>query len=172
VPVPFSLSRGWAGDSRLRSRRILANQCPTAKRRRERTASQPLRNGCGNRRYARRPDNTWIPFRRARRSKRQCATKRNTDQLWDLGSRGHSPFVHLCSLAIVIYQNFACPLNKVGGHVRWIQSDGTPCDGNGNPMQFVGQFLGSRDVELGDGGAAYVFFSDETRETKAVLQYY
>jgi hypothetical protein len=71
-----------------------------------------------------------------------------------------------------IHQNFACPLNKVGGHLRRIQSDDTPRDGNGNPMQFVGQFLGSRDVELGDSGTVYVFFSDETRETKAVLQCY
>ena len=46
-----------------------------------------------------------------------------------------------------IYQNFTCPLDKVGGHLRWIQSDETPCDGNGNPMQFVGQFTGSRDVQ-------------------------
>lgn len=71
-----------------------------------------------------------------------------------------------------IYQNFTCPLNKVGGHLRWIQSDKTPRDGKGNPMQFIGQFLGSRDVELVDGGIVYVFFSDETRETRAILQYY
>lgn len=71
-----------------------------------------------------------------------------------------------------IYQNFACPLDKVGGHVHWIQNDDTPSDGNGNPMQFIGQFVGSPDIELGDGGIVYVFFSGETRETKAVLQYY
>jgi hypothetical protein len=71
-----------------------------------------------------------------------------------------------------IYHNFACPLNKVGGHLNWIQGEETPCDKNGNPMQFVGQFLGSRDVELGDSGIVFVFFSEKTRETKAVLQCY
>jgi hypothetical protein len=71
-----------------------------------------------------------------------------------------------------IYKNFTCPLSKVGGHIFWIQGDETPCDANGNPMHFVGQFIGSRDVELGDSGSIYVFFSDETRETKAVLQFY
>ena len=71
-----------------------------------------------------------------------------------------------------IYQNFACPLNKVGGQIFWIQEDDTPRDSNNEPMRFIGQFIGSRDIELGDSGMVYIFFSDETRETKAVLQYY
>jgi hypothetical protein len=72
-----------------------------------------------------------------------------------------------------IYQYFTCPLNKVGGHLHWIQDDDEPPrDRNGNPMQYVGQVLGSSDVEFADSGTLYVFFSDETRETKTILQYY
>jgi hypothetical protein len=71
-----------------------------------------------------------------------------------------------------IYEYFACPLNKVGGHLRWIQGDYTPTDRKGNPMKYIGQFTGTKDVELGDAGILYLFFSDETGETDSVLQYY
>ena len=71
-----------------------------------------------------------------------------------------------------IYQNFACPLTKVGGHVRWIQNDDTPVDQNGNPMHYIGQFIEPRDVELGDSGIVYLFYDSETRKTSSVLQYY
>lgn len=70
------------------------------------------------------------------------------------------------------YLNFSCPLNKVGGHIHWIQNPRVPVDRNGNAMSYIGQFTGTHDVELADGGMVYVFFSDETRETKAILQYY
>lgn len=71
-----------------------------------------------------------------------------------------------------IYSNFACPLNKIGGHLLWVQSDNTPTDRDGKPMQYIGQFTATRDEDLGDGGIVYIFYSAETRETKAVLQYY
>jgi len=71
-----------------------------------------------------------------------------------------------------IYNNFACPLNKVGGQIFWIQDDDTPRDENGDAMCFIGQFIGSRDVQFADTGTLYLFFSDGTRETKAVLQFY
>lgn len=69
-------------------------------------------------------------------------------------------------------QTFTCPLTKVGGHLNWIQNDETPNDRSGRPMQFIGQFIGSRDVDLGDSGIAYIFFSDETRETNVRVQFY
>jgi hypothetical protein len=71
-----------------------------------------------------------------------------------------------------IYQYFTCPLNKVGGHLHWIQDDETPCDRNGDAMTYIGQFIGLDDVKLGDSGVVYVFFSDGTGETKTVLQCY
>jgi hypothetical protein len=71
-----------------------------------------------------------------------------------------------------ICHNFACPLNKVGGQLQWIQSDETPVDRKGHQMEYIGQFISSRDVELGDSGIVYVFFSGQTKETKVILQYY
>jgi hypothetical protein len=69
-----------------------------------------------------------------------------------------------------IYFNFACCANKIGGRVFFIQGDGTPLDSQGRPMEFLCQLLGTRDVELGDSGAIYVFYSAMLKETKAVMQ--
>lgn len=37
-------------------------------------------------------------------------------------------------------------------------------------MYYIGQFVGAPDVEIGDSGIVYIFFSTETRESKAVMQ--
>jgi hypothetical protein len=33
-------------------------------------------------------------------------------------------------------------------------------------MEYFGQFTGTHDVELGDAGIVYLFYSNETRERK------
>jgi hypothetical protein len=71
-----------------------------------------------------------------------------------------------------IDQFFTSPLDKVGGHLQWIQGDYTPTNARGAPMRYIGQLTGSRDIELGDGGIVYLFYSEETDETRFVLQYY
>jgi hypothetical protein len=70
------------------------------------------------------------------------------------------------------WDNFACPLNKIGGHIRWIQDPYEPLDRDGNGMHYIGQFTETKDVELADSGIVYIFYSEQTQETKAVLQYY
>jgi hypothetical protein len=69
-----------------------------------------------------------------------------------------------------IYQNFVCFGDKIGGHIYWIQGDCTPKDSHGRPMRFIGQFTESNDVEIGDHGLAYIFYSAETNETEIVIQ--
>jgi hypothetical protein len=69
-----------------------------------------------------------------------------------------------------VFTSFCCFADKIGGHIFWIQGDCTPIDSTGTAMTFIGQFAGSPDVELGDSGFAYVFFSVETGETKIVMQ--
>jgi len=67
---------------------------------------------------------------------------------------------------------FSCYAQKIGGHIFWIQGDSIPVDRNGQPMRFIGQFFGTPDVEIGDGGIAYVFYSETTGQTELVVQYY
>lgn len=69
-----------------------------------------------------------------------------------------------------IYLNFSCFGDKVGGRLFWIQNDDTPLDSRGEPMTFIGQLVGSSEVELGDAGVAYIFVSPNTGETKVVTQ--
>ncbi len=69
-----------------------------------------------------------------------------------------------------LYLNFTCYATKVGGHVFWIQDKDVSLDRNGKPMMYIGQFLGTDDVELGDSGIAYLFYSPDTRETKLRMQ--
>jgi hypothetical protein len=69
-----------------------------------------------------------------------------------------------------IYFNFTCHAPKIGGHVFWIQSDDTPVDSAGKPMTFIGQFFGTSEVEIGDSGMAYIFFSETTGQTEFLSQ--
>jgi hypothetical protein len=71
-----------------------------------------------------------------------------------------------------VYQNFTCSAPKIGGHVMWIQDAVIPVDSKGQPMTFIGQFFGTADVEIGDGGIAYIFFSEATAQTEVVVQFY
>jgi hypothetical protein len=71
-----------------------------------------------------------------------------------------------------IFQNFTCYGPKIGGHVFWIQGDQTPVDRNGKPMTFIGQCFGTSEVEIGDGGIAYIFFSSTTNQTEVITQSY
>jgi hypothetical protein len=71
-----------------------------------------------------------------------------------------------------IFLNFTCFADKVGGHNFWIQGDRTPVDSNGQPMTYIGQMIGSRDIEIGDMGIAYLFFSPITGETVMEVQYF
>jgi hypothetical protein len=68
-----------------------------------------------------------------------------------------------------IYLNFSCFADKIGGHVFRIQGhyvdDAPPTDSRGHPMIYIGQFIGSPDVEIGDGGIAYLYYSPTTEET-------
>jgi hypothetical protein len=68
--------------------------------------------------------------------------------------------------------NFSCLTDKVGGHVFWIQHEEGRCiDENsfvsdeGEPMTYIGQLGDSPDIEIGDGGIAYLLFSPRTGET-------
>jgi hypothetical protein len=69
-----------------------------------------------------------------------------------------------------IYLTFSLFANKIGGHIFWIQGDQTPRDANGTPMRFIGQLLGTDDMELWDSGIIYVFFSEATRQTSLAFQ--
>jgi hypothetical protein len=68
-----------------------------------------------------------------------------------------------------IYRNFSCFADKIGGHVFRIQGhyvdDAPPTDSRGHPMVYIGQFIASSDVEIGDGGIAYIYYSPATEET-------
>ena len=68
-----------------------------------------------------------------------------------------------------IYFNFSCLADKIGGHVFRIQghyvNDAPPNDTRGNPMIYIGQFIGSPDIEIGDCGIAYIYYSPATDET-------
>lgn len=74
-------------------------------------------------------------------------------------------FLDECS----IYFNFSCFADKIGGHVFRIQGhyvdDEPPADSHGAPMVYIGQFVGSEDVEIGDCGIAYIYYSPTTEET-------
>jgi hypothetical protein len=70
-----------------------------------------------------------------------------------------------------MFDTFACRLNKVGGYCLWSDTDMMPVDGCGRQMSFIGHFIGSRDVELGDVGTVSIFFSPFTGETKGFLRY-
>jgi len=82
----------------------------------------------------------------------------------DLASDGLFPAEH------GIYFNFSCFADKVGGHLWWIQGDETPTDSGGRPMTYVGQFVGTDQIEIGDTGLAYLFYSPHTGETVMVTQ--
>jgi hypothetical protein len=83
----------------------------------------------------------------------------------DLATTG--PFLHEHS----IYFSFSCLADKVGGHVFWIQSEDRLFDENsfvskdGESMTYIGQFVGSPDIEIGDGGIAYLLYSPRTGNT-------
>src|SRR5262249_37288768 len=47
------------------------------------------------------------------------------------------------------WANFSCYADKIGGQPFFIQGDCTPVASNGRPMQYVGQFLGTNDIEIG-----------------------
>jgi hypothetical protein len=68
-----------------------------------------------------------------------------------------------------IYFNFSCFADKIGGHVFRIQGhyvdDAPPTDSRGQPMVYIGQFIDSPDVEIGDCGIAYLYYSPATGET-------
>jgi hypothetical protein len=70
-----------------------------------------------------------------------------------------------------IYEYFCCFANKRGGHVFWIQHEGRLDDEHsfvsdaGEPMTYIGQFLDSPDIELGDSAVAYLLYSPRTGET-------
>ncbi len=68
--------------------------------------------------------------------------------------------------------NFSCLTDKVGGHVFWIQTEDGRCinedsfiSDEGEPMTYIGQFGDSPDIEIGDGGIAYLLYSRRTGET-------
>jgi hypothetical protein len=69
-----------------------------------------------------------------------------------------------------IYFNFSCFGDKIGGHVFWIQGDETPKDSAGQPMKYIGQSFGSRQIDIGDCGLVYFFYSETSRETKMAMQ--
>src|SRR5262249_40708084 len=64
--------------------------------------------------------------------------------------------------------NFPCFADKIGGHVFRNQghyvNDAPPTDSRGHPMVYIGQFIASPDVEIGDGGIAYIYYSPATGE--------
>jgi hypothetical protein len=64
-----------------------------------------------------------------------------------------------------LYANFSCFADKIGGHVFRIQDSYTPADSRGSPMVYIGQFLRSPDVDIGDSGIAYLYYSEATKET-------
>ena len=75
-----------------------------------------------------------------------------------------------------IYFNFSCFADKIGGHAFRIQghyiNDATPTDRQGNSMVYIGQFIGSADVEIGDTGIAYLYYSPGTGETVMEPEYF
>ena len=73
-----------------------------------------------------------------------------------------------------IYTAFTCWADKVGGNIFWIHDyeDATPTDSAGERMLYIGQFVGSEDIEIGDCGIAYLFYSPSTGETAMYPQYF
>jgi hypothetical protein len=71
-----------------------------------------------------------------------------------------------------IFFNFACFADKVGGHVYWIQHEETALDSTGEPMTCIGEFVSSPDIEIGDTGIAYIFYSPKTGETRMSPHYF
>ena len=69
-----------------------------------------------------------------------------------------------------LYRIVTAYTDKVGGHLGWIQFDSTPWDSRGNAMTYIGQMLEPPDFSFDDYGVAYIFFSEETGQTKAVFQ--
>jgi hypothetical protein len=61
---------------------------------------------------------------------------------------------------------------KIGGHVFWIQDDSIPKCRCKKPMQYLGQFASSEDLQFGDCGIVYVFYcaGNRCRQTKIVEQ--
>jgi hypothetical protein len=70
-----------------------------------------------------------------------------------------------------IYFNFACFADKRGGHVFWAQHENRLHDEHsfvsdtGEPLTYIGQFVSSPDIEIGDCGIAYLLYSPRTGET-------
>jgi hypothetical protein len=86
----------------------------------------------------------------------------------------NGPFLGECS----IYFNFSCFADKVGGRVFWIQHEERLFDENsfiseqGEPMIYIGQFVGSPDIEIGDCGLAYLLHSPRTGEIVMYPQWF
>src|SRR5262249_2644186 len=80
------------------------------------------------------------------------------------------PFLNECA----VYTLFTCWADKVGGHIFWIHKyeDETPIDSAGNRMLYIGHFVGSEDIEIGDCGIAYLFYSPGTSETVMYPQWF
>jgi hypothetical protein len=68
-----------------------------------------------------------------------------------------------------VFFNFSCFADKIGGHCFRIQGHydnyAPPSDSRDQPMTYIGQFVGTSDVEIGDTGIAYIFYSPGTGET-------
>ena len=60
-------------------------------------------------------------------------------------------------------------LDKIGGKVKWTQSDATPKDENGNPLIFVGELSGCNYLNYGID-AIYLFYDKYKKETIQIFQ--
>jgi hypothetical protein len=65
-----------------------------------------------------------------------------------------------------IDMNFSCFADKIGGHVYRIQGGYQVNDSRGKPMEYIGQFIDSPDIEIGDCAVAYLYYSATNGETR------